>query len=189
MNTSTTKASIKPGGAQPGHGDDVAEIDLEGIASKTRSYEYFLNEVLREDLKIILSRRDELYQKVAEYMEQELIFEKVISITSTNEEKEPLVTKVDIGCNFYVQGEMPTPIKTVIMDIGCGIFLTMSIQEGLLHCKQMIQYLNKRIETLTKQELETKAKINVTLRGLQELQQLPNARPPEESEPAFPRFD
>ena len=164
-------------------------------ASKIHSYEYFLNEVLREDLKIILQRRDELYQKVGAYMEQENVFEKLLTAVPTKPDParkykpEPLCTKVDIGCNFYVQGAIPMPLETVLFDIGCGIWLEMTITDALACCKQQKSSLSRRIEALTAQELETKAKINIVLRGLQELQQLSNPRPPEQPEPAFARYD
>jgi len=136
---------------------------------KIQHYEYFLNDVLRTDLRISLERRDALYTQIAEYLELQRMLDKVIS--PENQTRPSIRTKVDIGCNFYVQAEVED-LSSIAVDVGCGIWVTMSPLEAKKFCEKKIAFLNKRVDALTNEELSIKAKINVVMSALKELQSL-----------------
>ncbi|CAG5120426.1 unnamed protein product [Candidula unifasciata] len=138
--------------------------------TKVLEYETFLNERLREDLRKILEDRDELYEEVSEYFQLKSTIQKIQEdITPTSE----LKTKVDLGCNFYVQANVPNPSRINIA-IGYGFFLEMSLPEALKFIDMKTQQLQDRTAQLTKDACKVKGHIRLVLEGLRELQNIPS---------------
>lgn len=140
---------------------------------KITRYEEFLNEVLRKDLKETLERREEVYCTIAEYLELQTVLEKLDSAKMFESPPAPgatkLRTRVEIGCNFYVQANI-TDVNKIIVDIGCGIWLPMNRTEALTFVTEKLKVLNSQATSMTQQELQIKAKINIVLQGIRELQ-------------------
>lgn len=142
---------------------------------KITQYEYFLNEVLRTDLKTTLDRRDELYNQISQYMELQTVLDKLQG-ANEGDENTKLRTRVDIGCNFYIQAEIANT-KIINVDIGCGIWLPMSPKDALSFSEKKLVFLNARVDELTQKELQIKAQIKLVLNGLRELQNISQIEP------------
>jgi len=140
-------------------------------AQKVAQYEHFLNETLRSDLETTLERRDKIYEQIAEYNELSVILG-----TLDGHEGPKLRTKVDIGCNFYVQAEIEN-CRNVIVDVGCGIWVEMNETKAKEFCEKKTKFLNKQAEQLTMKEVKTKAEIDVVLEGLKEIQGIKQFQP------------
>ncbi|XP_022082503.1 protein UXT-like isoform X2 [Acanthaster planci] len=76
---------------------------MEGVSSKVTEYEKFVNEVLRRDLQKVLDERDQIYEQAAHYLQLKTTIEK---LQEANLSKDTLKTKIDLGCNFYVQANV-----------------------------------------------------------------------------------
>ncbi|CAL8106557.1 unnamed protein product [Orchesella dallaii] len=157
-------------------GELQSPIDLAGgrslgtMMDKVTRYEEFLNEVLRKDLKETLERREEVYCIISEYMELQTVIEKLEKAKSFDSPTPTkLRTRVEIGCNFYVQANI-TDVDTIIVDVGCGIWLPMNRAEAIKFISEKLKLLNAQAAALTQQELQIKAKINIVLQGIRELQ-------------------
>jgi len=135
---------------------------------KVESYEYFLNEVLRTDLKSTLERRGQLQTKISDYTQQKTILEK---LTSSPELSRDIRTKVDLGCDFYVDSLVPS-LEMVVMNLGCGTWAEVTPEEAIRICNKEVEHLNKAVEVITKQELQLKAHINLVINGLREIQNI-----------------
>ncbi|GFO15504.1 uxt-like protein [Plakobranchus ocellatus] len=136
--------------------------------SKVLEYEQFLNERLREDLRLILEQRDKLYEEISEYLQLKSTIEKI------KEDINPesvLKTKVDLGCNFYVQANVPDP-TSICVAIGYGFFLEMTLDEAVVFIKKKTDVLQEKIDILTADAGKVKAHIRLVLEGLRELQQI-----------------
>jgi prefoldin subunit 5 len=157
----------------------LAEMVIQGpgVMEKVTTYEHFLNEVLKTDLKKTLEKREEVQSKIAEYTQQKSILEK---LTSSPGLSTSIRAKVDLGCNFYVQSEIPN-LDTIMMNIGCGTWLEVTPPEAILICEKQIAHHNIGVEFLTKQELKIKAHINLVIDALREIQsiELPNPNNPQ----------
>lgn len=138
------------------------------VAAKVTSFEHFLNEVLKTDLRKALERREEVQCKIAEYTQQKSILEK---LTSSPELSTSIRVQTDLGCNFYVQSEVPN-LNTVLMNIGCGTWLEVTPPEAIQICEKQIAHHHKTIEFITKQELQIKAHINIVIDALREMQNI-----------------
>jgi prefoldin alpha subunit len=84
---------------------------------------------------------------------------------------EPLKTKVDLGCNFYVQARVPDPNK-IFLEVGLGFFVELSLAEALKVIGKRTEVLEKEAERLSSDSCKIKANIKLTLEGLRELQSL-----------------
>lgn len=75
------------------------------ITAKVQQYETFLNDTLRGDLNKVGRLQEQLLQQLTGYRDVKM-FIKSVQENKFGLEERPLKTKVDLGCNFYVNAEM-----------------------------------------------------------------------------------
>ncbi|XP_076437279.1 protein UXT-like [Babylonia areolata] len=138
------------------------------MEEKVQAYETFLNEKLREDLKNILEQRDGIYGKINEYLQLKTVIEK---LKEDGADKRELKTKVDLGCNFYVQANVPDASK-IFVSVGFGFFVELTYDEAIRFIDKKTALLTEQTEGLTKSASEVKAHIKLVLEGLRELQRI-----------------
>ncbi|CAG2211454.1 Protein UXT homolog,Protein UXT [Mytilus edulis] len=139
------------------------------MRDKVTQYETFLNEKLRKDLSKILEQRDEVYKQTAEYLQLKTVIE---TIKQTDYTKEELKTKIDLGCNFYVQAKVPDT-SMIFVNIGFGFYVELTHDEALKFITKKTDNLDEKAKILTKDATSVKAHIKLVLEGLRELQQIP----------------
>lgn len=140
---------------------------MSSIPQKVFEYEKFLNEKLKEDLRVLLEQRDKVYGQLAEYYQLKTTIEQIKS----NEVTTNLKTKVDLGCNFYVQANVPNGTRIFVF-IGFGFFLEMTLDEALKFIDKRTHFLNEHSNRLTSDAVKVKANIRLVIEGLRELQNL-----------------
>ena len=145
---------------------------MEELPKKVEIYEQFLNEKLRNDLKVALHEREQIFSEIAEYLQIKNTIENIIQNkqASPNEVTE-LKTKIDLGCNFYVNAVVPDPSK-IFIAIGYGFFLEMTLSEALKFIDKKVKILNGTVHELGNQIGVIKANIRLVMLGLQEIQNL-----------------
>lgn len=143
---------------------------MSDFTDKVLEYETFVNEKLREDLRLILEQRDEIYGQIAEYLQLKTTIERI----KVNGMQGDLKTKVDIGCNFYVQTNISDSSKIFVF-IGLGFFLEMTLDEALSFTDKRTKFLTENSDRLTSDAVKVKANIRLVLEGLRELQNINNS--------------
>ncbi|XP_062397393.1 protein UXT [Sardina pilchardus] len=136
------------------------------IDEKVLQYETFLNEVLKRDLQKVLEQRDDVYEKIAQYLQLKNTIETIKDSGSSD-----LKTEVDLGCNFYVQAHVPDASK-IFVAVGYGFFVEFTHAEALNFIEKKTSQLTAYSEVLTKDSAKIKANIRMVLEGLRELQGL-----------------
>nr|ACO13406.1 UXT [Esox lucius] len=135
---------------------------------KVLQYETFISDVLKRDLERVLKQRDEVYEKIAQYVQLKNTIESL---------KEPemrgLKTEIDIGRNFYVQAHVEDSSK-IFVAVGYGFFVELTHSEALKFIAKKTNQLIAHTEVLTKDSAKIKANIRMVLEGLRELQGLPD---------------
>lgn len=131
-------------------------------------YESFINDTLKEDLKIIEERLQKINSEIAEFIQ----IKKSLEVLQ-NEEifKDGFKTQVDIGCNFYIQAKVSDP-STMLFDIGLNHYLEFSKPEALKYIDARIKALEEVSESLIQKSAETKAHIKLMLFHIGELQNI-----------------
>ena len=146
----------------------MVEID------KVARYEAFLNETLLNDLRSVLKLRDKVFEEQAEFVALRNSIDAIKRADLVD--REPLKTKVDLGCNFYCQANVPDPSK-IFVAVGLGFFVELTLDEALNFIDRKEKSLTAEAEKLTKDCVKLKAQRKLVLGGLRELQNIPNEEP------------
>ena len=132
---------------------------------KVKSFEAFLNEKLRPDLKSVLEDRDKIYEEIAEY----LSLKNSIEALETTGFPKPLKTRVDLGCNFYMRANVAEPEK-IFVDVGLGFFLELGPKDAIEFIDKKTKFLQTKADNLTEESTKIKANIKIVIHGLREIQ-------------------
>ncbi|XP_058499805.1 protein UXT [Solea solea] len=136
------------------------------VDEKVVQYENFISLVLKKDLQKVLEQRDEVYEKISEYLQ---LKNTIYSLQGADSHR--LKTDVDLGCNFYVQAEVEDTSR-IFVAVGYGFFVEMNHDEALRFIDKKTNQLTAFTEQLTKDSAKIKANIRMVLEGLRELQGL-----------------
>ncbi|XP_013855059.1 protein UXT [Austrofundulus limnaeus] len=133
---------------------------------KVLQYETFISDVLKKDLQKVLEQRDQVYEKISQYLQLKN------TIQSLQEaESQQLKTEVDLGCNFFVQAQIEDSSR-IFVAVGFSFFVEMTHDEALRFIDKKTNQLTAFTEQLTKDSAKIKANIRMVLEGLRELQGL-----------------
>ncbi|KAK8396008.1 hypothetical protein O3P69_005234 [Scylla paramamosain] len=108
---------------------------------KIEKYEHLLNNVLRENLRIVLEERDKVYEDIAAHSQ----LKQMITCIIESPDQEGLRTKVDLGSNFYVQAHVPDTSR-IYVNVGLGFFLELTLQEALGFIDKKLELLNVKLK-------------------------------------------
>lgn len=136
------------------------------VDQKVLQYETFINEVLKRDLQKVVEQRDQVYEKISQYLQLKNTIQSLQEAGS-----QQLKTDVDLGCNFYVQAEVEDSSRMFVA-VGYGFFVEMTHDEALRFIEKKTSQLTAFTEQLTKDSAKIKAHIRMVLEGLRELQGL-----------------
>ncbi|KAG5451884.1 Protein uxt [Clonorchis sinensis] len=139
------------------------------LSDRVARLEHHVNEVLREDLRKTLEAGDEIYAEISEYLQLRNLLEKIrdFQLPTAN-----VKTMVDIGCNVYVKGVIPTS-ERIFVDIGLGFHLECDHMEALSIIDLRVNHLNERSTVFKKKSNAIKAQIKLFLEALREIQGIP----------------
>jgi prefoldin alpha subunit len=137
-----------------------------GVSEKVLRYESFVNDILKEDLKKVHSRFETLNSEIAEYIQLKNFIQ---SISDVDLSTGGLKTKMDLGCNFYIQANI-SHTSTILVAVGLGHYVEFTMEEALRFIEKRVNLLTVQTEKLKKDSAKTKAMIKLVLGGLQQLQ-------------------
>ncbi|XP_063222469.1 protein UXT [Bacillus rossius redtenbacheri] len=137
------------------------------IPPKVLKYETFVNNVLKEDLRMVHSKLDLLNEELNDLMS----LRKDIELLLSQEKQRRPVTKtqMDVGCNFYVQANVARA-DSLLLNVGLLHFVEVSFPEALKYVDARTKWLREQVDKLRKDSALTKAHIKLVLAGLHQLQ-------------------
>lgn len=150
-------------------------MDEGTIPEKIFKFESFVNDVLKEDLKRLENQLDQINTEISEYVELKNMMH---TLQEADLGPDGFKTKVDIGCNFYMQANVMDPSK-LFVDIGLGNYVELSSSEARKFCEMRISLLTKKATVIRSECAKTKGHIKLVLHGIAELSKFPqcaNAR-------------
>lgn len=133
---------------------------------KIEKYEHLLNNVLRENLRIVLEERDKVYEDIATHSQ----LKQTITCIIEAPEKEGLRTQVDLGSNFYVQAQVPDTSR-IFVNVGLGFYVELTLQEALGFIDKKLELLNVKLSESSNKSAKIKGQIKFVYEGIRELQQ------------------
>ncbi|PSN43305.1 hypothetical protein C0J52_17719 [Blattella germanica] len=137
-----------------------------GLSEKVLRYETFVNDVLKEDLKKVHKRHEELNSELAEYVQLKSFIQSMSDLELTSN---GFKTKMDLGCSFYIQAHV-TDTSKILVALGLGHYLELSMEEALKFVEKRVELLTLQVEKLQNDSAKTKAMIKLVLGGLEQLQ-------------------
>ena len=108
-----------------------------------------------------------MYGQISEYLQLKTTIEKIQECGIT----ENLKTKVDLGCNFYAQANIPDASRIFVF-VGFGFFVDMTFAEAVKFITKRTAFLQVHADRLTADATKVRANINLVLEGLRELQNI-----------------
>ena len=143
------------------------------VPEKVRSYEEFVNERLRVDLRNLLQQRDALFAEEAAYLELRGMVER----QQVQQEKVlPLTTMVNLGQGCLMRARVKQP-ERLFVDVGFGLHAELTPSETLKFVDAKVELLRERAKLLTTQACDVRARIRLVLEGLRELEGLKQDQP------------
>jgi prefoldin alpha subunit len=137
-----------------------------GLSENVLRYESFVNDVLKEDLKKVHTIHDKLNTEIAEYVQLKKFIQ---TISDIGQSSGGLKTKMDLGCNFYIQANI-ADTSTILVAIGLDHYVEFTMEEALRFVEKRVNLLTVQTEKLKKDSAKTKAMIKLVLAGLHQLQ-------------------
>ncbi|XP_024859107.1 protein UXT isoform X3 [Kryptolebias marmoratus] len=134
----------------------VPPVDSE-MDRKVLQYETFISEVLKRDLQKVLEQRDQVYEKISQYLQLKNTIQSLQ--VPTDPQTNLLQAKVEDSSRIFVA-------------VGFGFFVEMTQDEALRFIDKKTSQLTAFTEQLTKDSAKIKANIRMVLEGLRELQGL-----------------
>ncbi|XP_062547921.1 protein UXT [Armigeres subalbatus] len=119
--------------------------------------ESFVNDCLREDLKLYEHQLDRLNADVMEYIQLKNMIEN-IQETAT----EGFKTQVNVGGNFFMKAKTDR-VETILVDVGLKHYVEFSLQEALKFVDMKVKVLTKQADVIRDKSVETKANIKLAL--------------------------
>nr|CAG4635235.1 EOG090X0MWD [Alona affinis] len=134
---------------------------------KIQQCEAFVNDVLKTKLRLTLKAREAYLNEVQEYLQLQTTLENLTKEIDIN----PLKTKVDLGCGFYVNAEVPD-VSKVFVSIGFGFFLELTHEEALSFVTKKVDLLTLRIKALEEESVQITSDIKMLVQTLGQVQGL-----------------
>ncbi|KAF2357246.1 Prefoldin alpha-like [Trinorchestia longiramus] len=108
--------------------------------AKVTKYESFLNDVLRADLQKEVEHREEICEKLAVYSQLSQTIDCISKVDGTD----GLMTRVNIGSNFYVHAHVPDTSR-IYVDVGLGLYVELTQSEAKKVAEQKVLQLNEEL--------------------------------------------
>ncbi|RDD36799.1 Protein UXT-like protein [Trichoplax sp. H2] len=140
---------------------------------KLTKFEQFINEKLKGDLALVNERRESVCQQIANYLK---LRQSIENLQLLGEDGKTLRSKVDLGCNFYVQANVNDTSK-IFVSVGFGFYLELTLDEAIKFMGKKIAHLTEINQKLTVEASKIKANIKIVLEKLAQLQILNDDKP------------
>nr|SVE74610.1 EOG090X0MWD [Daphnia barbata] len=138
--------------------------DQNTLLLKIQQYEKFVNEVLRSKLKSCFLARENYLSEIQEYLQLKKTIENLMEL-----DVNPLKTKVDLGCGFFVQAEVPD-VSMIFVSVGYGFFLELTHPEACSFIGKKVEQLRECAKVLEDEASHINADIKMMLNTLGQLQ-------------------
>lgn len=140
------------------------EMD-ESVDNTIAKYETFINDVLKEDLRQLEARLQEVNSEISDLIQQKQTL-KVI----TNKAIHPdgFKSQVNLGCNFFMEAAVKDT-SSMLVNVGLNHYLELSLPETLNFLEIRTKACDLKATELRTKGAQTKAHIKLMLFGIGQL--------------------
>ncbi|OWR54142.1 UXT protein [Danaus plexippus plexippus] len=141
----------------------MAQTNIDETVAK---YDRFINDVLKEDLRILHLKLQHVNAEVSDLIQQKHTLRVLLD---KNVHPNGFKSQVNIGCNFFMEATV-TDTSRLLMNIGLNHYLELSVEEALKYLDARIKAFELKSEELCNKAAETKAHIKLMLFNVGELE-------------------
>lgn len=120
-------------------------------------YESFINNCLKEDLKIYENQIKLFNEETLEYIQLKNMIECI-----RDNFTDGLKTQMNVGGNFFIKAKI-TDTKRILVDVGLHHYVEFDMEEALRFVQMKINILNKKNEIVREESIKTRANIKLAL--------------------------
>lgn len=140
----------------------MAKINIDATIAK---YDHFINDVLKEDLRILESKLQHINGEISDLIQQR---HSLKVLTDTTVHPNGFKTQLNIGCNFFMEASV-TDTSKLLINIGSNIFLEFTLPEANKYLDARIKAYEEKSEELRNKAIAVKAHIKLMLFNIDEL--------------------
>lgn len=147
-----------------------SETTSETADQKVAKFETFINDVLKASLKTIFQSLEAVNEEI---MDLERLRGTVTTMTKLADELpagKPLKTRVNVGCDFYMQANVD--VRKYLVSVGLGLYVEYDKEETLEYIQHRTKRLREHADELRDKGAQVRAQITLALHCIQDLQNL-----------------
>uniref|UniRef100_A0A182T1W0 Prefoldin subunit 3 n=1 Tax=Anopheles maculatus TaxID=74869 RepID=A0A182T1W0_9DIPT len=129
--------------------------------------ERFINEQLKEDLRVYEKRLKELNAEMLEYVQLKHMIETIL----TQDNRSVFKTQVNVGGNMFIKARAEN-VEHILVDVGLKVYVEFKIEEAIRFVEMKIKVLTKEVDVVREKSIETRAHIKLALLVIGDSQQL-----------------
>lgn len=140
------------------------------VVRKVAKFESFINDVLKDSLKRIFSALEAVNE---ELMDLERMRDSISTMSRLADDQpagKPLKTRVNVGCDFFMQANVD--VRTYLVCVGLGCYLEFTRDEALAHIRHRTKMLEDNAEDLRDKGARVRAQITLALHCIEQVQGL-----------------
>ena len=143
--------------------DQTPLVPQDEVDKKILRFEQKMDNEMRPQLNLILTKRDKIYEELAQYLQLKNVLEMLKA-----QKLKKFESRVDIGCNIFVNTEVEDTSK-IMVALSKDFFVELTQEEALVYVEKKEKYLNDQAKALTKKASEIKAHIMFVQEAIREL--------------------
>nr|BAH72055.1 ACYPI009844 [Acyrthosiphon pisum] len=138
---------------------------LQSGEQRVAKFETFINDVLKDSLKQISAALDVINDQISELEDVRNTVDTMSQLAGELPAGKPLKTRVNVGCDFFMQAN--ADVRTFLVCVGLGCYVEYTRDETLAHVRVRTKLLKERADDLRDQGARVRAQITLALHCIQ----------------------
>lgn len=146
------------------------KMSVESAEQKVAKFESFINDVLKESLKQIFTALEVVNEELMELERLSTNIESMSQLADDAPAGKPLKTRVNVGCDFFMQANVD--VSKFLVSVGLGCYVEFTKDEALAHIRQRVLRLKSHADELRDKGARVRAQITLALHCIGQMQAL-----------------
>lgn len=142
----------------------------ESPEQKVAKFETFINDVLKSSLKQIFVALETVNEEIMDLERLQNTIDKMTRLADDLPPGKPLKTRVNVGCDFYMQANVD--VRTFLVCVGLGYYVEYTKDEALEYIRTRTKRLEGHAEELRDKGARVRAQITLALHCMEQVQGL-----------------
>ena len=117
--------------------DQTPLVPQDEVDKKILRFEQKMDNEMRPQLNLVLTKRDKIYEELAQYLQLKNVLEMLKA-----QKLKKFESRVDIGCNIFVNTEVEDTSK-IMVALSKDFFVELTQEEALVYVEKKEKYLNE----------------------------------------------